>query len=162
MRKKSLIIALFIIAIDQIVKIVVDSILHFSELRSIIPHFFYLTKVYNDGAAWSMFDGAVVFLIIIAILALIFLYKYQKCFKENYRNMLAFALIYGGLIGNLIDRIVYGHVIDYFKLLIGNYNFPIFNLADMAIVSGFILLIIAIIKGEENGSSSKGRKSKIR
>ena len=158
MRKKSLVIAFFIIVIDQIVKIVVDRGFLLNELRTIIPRFFYLTKVYNDGAAWSLFDGEIFLLVIIGILALIYLFKYQKCFKENYRNMIAFSLIYGGLIDNLIDRVIYGYVIDYFKILLGSYNFPIFNLADMAIVVGFILVIIAIIKGEENGSSSRKNK----
>lgn len=158
MRTRSLIIAIFILIIDQIVKISIDSFLRISELITVIPNFFYITKVYNDGAAWSIFDGSVAFLIIVAIVALIFLVSYQKIFQENLRNILAFALIYGGLLGNLVDRIVYGYVIDYIKLLFGNFSFPVFNLADMAIVSGFILLIYAVLRGEDkNGFSSKDK-----
>lgn len=158
MRTRSLIIAIFILIIDQIVKISIDSFLRISELITVIPNFFYITKVYNDGAAWSIFDGSVAFLIIVAIVALIFLVSYQKIFQKNFRNILAFALIYGGLLGNLVDRIVYGYVIDYIKLLFGNFSFPVFNLADMAIVSGFILLIYAVLRGEDkNGFSSKDK-----
>lgn len=158
MRTKSLIVATFILIIDQIIKITVDNFWRFSELITVIPNFFYFTKVYNDGAAWSMFDGSIIFLIAVAVIALIFLINYQKNFQNKYRNIIAFGLIYGGLLGNLVDRIVYGYVIDYIKILIGNYNFPIFNLADMAIVIGFILLIYAVIKGEDkNGNNSKGR-----
>ena len=158
MRTRSLIIAIFILIIDQIVKISIDSFLRISELIAVIPNFFYITKVYNDGAAWSIFDGSVAFLIIVAIVALIFLVSYQKIFQKNFRNILAFALIYGGLLGNLVDRIVYGYVIDYIKLLFGNFSFPVFNLADMAIVSGFILLIYAVLRGEDkNGFSSKDK-----
>ena len=158
MRTRSLIIAIFILIIDQIVKISIDSFLRISELITVIPNFFYITKVYNDGAAWSMFDGSVAFLIIVAIVALIFLISYQKIFQKNFRNIVAFALIYGGLLGNLVDRIVYGYVIDYIKLLFGNFSFPVFNLADMAIVSGFILLIYAVLRGEDkNGFSSKDK-----
>ena len=158
MRTRSLIIAIFILIIDQIVKISIDSFLRISELITVIPNFFHITKVYNDGAAWSIFDGSVAFLIIVAIVALIFLVSYQKIFQENLRNILAFALIYGGLLGNLVDRIVYGYVIDYIKLLFGNFSFPVFNLADMAIVSGFILLIYAVLRGEDkNGFSSKDK-----
>ena len=68
------------------------------------------------------------------------------------------ALIYGGLLGNLVDRLIYGYVIDYFKILLGSYDFPIFNLADMAIVIGFILLIYAIIKGEDKHDSKSRTK----
>lgn len=161
MRKKSLIFATFILVIDQIIKIAVDNFWHFSKIIPVIPNFFYFTKVYNDGAAWSMFDGSVIILIVIAVLALIFLLNYQKSFQNKYRNVIAFGLIYGGLLGNLVDRIVYGHVIDYIKILIGSYNFPVFNIADMAIVGGFILLIYAVIKGEDKNGNSSKRRNKL-
>lgn len=154
MRKKSLIFALVVLIIDQIVKIIVDNVLAFNDLKPIIPNFFYLTKVYNDGAAWSLLSGSTVILIVIAIIALLFLLYYQKSFQSNKRNILAFALIYGGLVGNLLDRLVYGYVIDYFKLLLGSYNFPVFNLADMAIVLGVVLIIYAVIKGEDKNEDS--------
>lgn len=160
MRTRSLIIAIFILIIDQIVKISIDSFLRISELIAVIPNFFYITKVYNDGAAWSIFDGSVAFLIIVAIVALIFLVSYQKIFQKNFRNIVAFALIYGGLLGNLVDRIVYGYVIDYIKLLFGNISFPVFNLADMAIVSGFILIIYSVLKGEDKNEVSSGKRKR--
>ena len=153
MKKKSLIIATIIIVIDQLIKILIDNLLSTSIV--IIPNFFSLQKVYNTGAAWSILSNGTSILIIIAIIAFLLLLKYQNKFKINFRNTLAFGLIYGGLIGNLIDRIVYGYVIDYLRFIIFNYDFPIFNLADSAIVIGFILLILAIIKGEENENSSK-------
>ena len=161
MRKKSLIFATFILIIDQIVKITVDNIWRFSEIIPVISNFLYFTKVYNDGAAWSMFDGSVIILIVIAILALIFLLNYQRNFQNKYRNIVAFGLVYGGLLGNLVDRIIYGYVIDYIKILIGNYNFPVFNIADMAIVGGFILLIYAVIKGEDKNEFSSKRRNKF-
>ncbi len=156
MRTKSLIIATFILVIDQIVKVSIDSFWRINEIITVIPNFFYFTKVYNDGAAWSILDGSIIILIIVAVLAFIFLINYQKHFQNKYRNIIAFGLIYGGLLGNLVDRIIYGYVIDYIKILIGSYNFPVFNIADVAIVSGFILLIYAVIKGEDkNENSSK-------
>ena len=154
MRTKSLIIATFILVIDQIVKVSIDSFWRINEIITVIPNFFYFTKVYNDGAAWSILDGSIIILIIVAVLAFIFLINYQKHFQNKYRNIIAFGLIYGGLLGNLVDRIIYGYVIDYIKILIGSYNFPVFNIADVAIVSGFILLIYAVIKGEDNNENS--------
>ena len=152
MKKKSLIIATIIVIIDQVLKIVIDNILSINESIQVIPNVFYITKVYNTGAAWSLFEGSGILLIIIAIVAFFLLLKYQNYFMENKRNILAFALIYGGLVGNLIDRVIYGYVIDYLHFFIFDYSFPVFNLADIAIVVGFLLVIIAIIKGEEHGS----------
>ena len=70
-------------------------------------------------------------------------------FKNNFRNNMAFGLLMGGIIGNLIDRLFLGYVRDFLAFRIFNYNYPVFNLADTFIVVGVILLIIAIIKGED-------------
>lgn len=157
MKKKSLIIATIILLIDQVLKILINNILSINESIEVIHSFFYITKVYNTGAAWSIFEGSQILLIIIAIIAFFLLLKYQSVFVENKRNIVAFALIYGGLVGNLIDRVIYGYVIDYLHFFIFDYSFPVFNFADMAIVIGFLLVIIAIIKGEENEVSSRRR-----
>lgn len=149
MRKKSFFIAGIIIILDQLIKIIINNNFLYGESCIIIPNFFKLTKVYNNGAAWSMFNGSIAFLIVLAIIALVFLIHYEKSFKNNKRNLLAFSLIYGGLFGNLIDRILYGYVIDYLKFIFGNYHFPVFNLADIAIVTGVFLLLYAIIRGED-------------
>lgn len=153
MKKKSLIIAIFIILLDQGIKILLDNLLKVNESIKIINNFFYITKVYNTGAAWSIFSNGTILLIIIAILSFLFLLYYQNKFKDNLRNIIAFGLIYGGLIGNLIDRLIYGYVIDYFRFIIINYDFPIFNIADCALVIGFVFLIYAIFKGEEKSEN---------
>ena len=158
MKKKSLIIGLFILILDQLIKIIIDQTFYIGKIISIIPNFFYVTKVYNTGAAWSIFEGYRFVLIGISIIALTILIFYEKEFKNNFRNIVAFSLIYGGLLGNLVDRLIYGYVIDYFKILLGSYDFPIFNLADMAIVSGFILLIYAIMRGEDKNDSKSRAK----
>lgn len=156
MKKKSLIIAIIVFLFDILIKYIVDKSFYYGILKSIIPGFFYLTKVYNDGAAWSTFEGDRILLIVIAIISLVFLIMYQKSFKESKRNFLAFGLVYGGLLGNLCDRIRFGYVIDYLKFYIGGYEFPVFNLADTAIVVGFILIIYAIYRGEDkHGNKSK-------
>lgn len=151
MKRKSLIIAIIVFLFDILIKYIVDKSFYYGILKSIIPNIFYLTKVYNEGAAWSIFSGDRYFLIIISFTALIFLLFYEKNFKKSKVNALAFGLVYGGLIGNLFDRIRFGYVIDYLKFYIGGYEFPVFNLADTAIVVGFILMFIAIIKGEDKG-----------
>ena len=115
----------------------------------LIPHFFNLTKVYNYGASWSFLSGYNILLIIITIIMLIILYNYQKKFKENIRNTIAFSLLYGGIWGNLLNRLVYGYVIDFLDFKIFGYDFPIFNFADIWIVLGILLLFIAILKKED-------------
>lgn len=158
MKKKSGIIALVIFVFDQLIKIIIDKSFYYGILKPIIPNLFYITKVYNDGAAWSTLSGARFLLIGISLGALIFLYFYQREFKTNKRNVLAFGLIYGGLLGNLLDRIRLGYVIDYLKVYIGSYEAPIFNLADISIVLGFMLLLIAILKGEDKYGSNHHRR----
>ena len=153
MRKKSLIVAILIFIIDQLIKIMIDINFSYGYLKEIISNFFYVTKIYNYGAAWSLADGYRWLLIIIAIVSFGVLYKYQDKIKNNKRNILAYGLIYGGLLGNLVDRIRLGYVIDYCKINIFNYEFPVFNLADAALVIGFMLLIYAIFKGEDKNAN---------
>lgn len=148
MRKKSIIIAFFICLYDQIIKYVINTNFSDERIVCVIKRFFYINKVHNTGAAWSMFDGNRFFLIIVSVLAFVFLVWLERDFTKNNKISIAFGLIYGGLFGNLIDRIFYGYVTDYFKIVIGSYNYPVFNLADVAIVGGFIILIYCIIKGE--------------
>ena len=149
--KKVYIIALISLIIDQIVKILVSNYLILGQTTKIINNFFYLTYVQNTGAAFSILIGYRYILIIITLIFLYYLYKYTK--KQTNPNKLAIlshGLLLGGIIGNLIDRIIYGYVIDYLDFMIFNYNFPIFNLADTFIVIGCIILVINSYAKEEN------------
>lgn len=150
--KKVYIIALISLIIDQIVKILVSNYLILGQTTKIINNFFYLTYVQNTGAAFSILIGYRYILIIITLIFLYYLYKDTK--KQTNPNKLAIlshGLLLGGIIGNLIDRITYGYVIDYLDFMIFNYNFPIFNLADTFIVIGCIILVInSYAKGENS------------
>ena len=116
----------------------------------IINNFLTFTYTKNTGAAWSLLAGRRFFLIIISVLFLGLIIYYSFKFKNNKRNNIAFGLIMGGLLGNLFDRIFYGYVRDFISLKFGNYYYPIFNVADIAIVISIILIIIAIIKKEDD------------
>ncbi len=155
MRKKIIIFSIMFLLIDQVSKIVLDNVLTLGKSISIFDKFLYITKVYNDGISFSMLTGKRWLIIICSILILVFLYFYMKKFKENKRNMIAFSLIFGGLFGNLIDRIIYGYVIDFIDFYIFNYNYPIFNLADSFICVGILILLYSIYLGEDNENSSK-------
>lgn len=149
--KKVYIFALISLIIDQIVKILISNYLILGQTIKIINNFFYLTYVQNKGAAFSILIG---YRYILIIITFIFLYYLHKCIKKqksfNKLEIISYGLLLGGIIGNLIDRIIYGYVIDYFDFMIFNYNFPIFNLADSFIVIGCIILVInSYLKGED-------------
>ena len=156
MNKKILCLSIIFLSIDLLSKYLIDKFFTLLKSITIINKFFYLTKVYNDGASWSILKGQKIILILITFIFLTVLIIYQKKFKENKRNILAFSLLYGGIIGNLIERIKNGYVIDFLDFYLFNYNYPVFNLADIFIVIGILLLIIAIYKKEDvNDCSSK-------
>lgn len=163
MNKKMIIIASIALILDQISKIIATSYLTLNQSLKIINKFFYLTLCQNEGAAWGMFKNARFVIIIGTIVAIILIYHYIFCFKENKRNNLAFGLLIGGLAGNLIDRIIFGYVRDFLDFYIFKYDYPIFNIADICIVVGVFLLIISVIKGDDkNESDSKDKRRKTR
>lgn len=135
--------------LDQAVKIFINSRFVLGEAYILINNLLSILLVHNTGAAFSILSGNQVFLIIIGILALValLLFVYQG---DNYSDyeIFAYSLLFGGILGNLIDRIFYGYVIDFISLTFVGYNFPIFNIADMCIVASVILIIIKVIKGD--------------
>ena len=153
--KKVAIISLICIILDQIVKLIIIDRIALNAGIKIIEDFFYLTYVRNYGAAWSILTGSRLFLIIIAIVSIFLIYFVLiKDTKLSKFNIICFGLLYGGIIGNLIDRVVRGYVVDYFEFIIINYNFPVFNIADSFIVVSIFLIIIRMLKEEKNGLSS--------
>ena len=151
--KKIGIISLIVIIIDRILKVLVTN--------KIIDGFFYITNCHNEGAAFSLFSGNVLFLIFITLIVLFLIYRTINKENVNKIGILAYGLLLGGILGNLYDRIFYGYVIDYLDFRIFNFNFAIFNLADAAIVIGAILLIV--FEGSDNDErKNKDRSRKLR
>lgn len=147
--KKILPISLLLIVIDQIFKILVINKMALQQSITIINNFFNITYVRNTGAAWSILSGNVLLLIMISVLALVTIYYYLIKDKDlNKIDIVSYSMLIGGIIGNLIDRIVHGYVIDYLDFKIFNYNFPIFNIADTLIVISIIIIGISLIVGE--------------
>ena len=144
MKKFSLIVILSIV-IDRILKIIVSCFLTNKPVY-VINNFFYLISTKNDGAAFSLLEGKRLLFIILAIFALVFIVYYVK--KTKTKNI-GYAMLFGGIVGNLIDRIFFGYVIDYLGfILFGNYM-PIFNFADMLIVIGAFITVIGSDKNED-------------
>ena len=149
LNKKTYIIAIFILIFDQIIKSLTEIYFKLNESVVVIKNFFYITVVHNTGGAWNFLENQSYLFIIFSIIALILLIKFMFSFKNNLRNNIAFACLYGGILSNLADRMFLGYVRDYLDFKIFSYDYPIFNIADCAIVIGVILLIIGIIKGED-------------
>ncbi len=140
-----LLLALAVVLLDQASKLAADAYLQYHQPVPLIP-FFNLTLGYNPGAAFSFLAGAGGwqrwFFSALALLVSGFLIQWLRQVQGRDRWLsLALALILGGAVGNLIDRIAYGHVIDFIHFSVGDWSFPIFNIADSAITVGAILLI---------------------
>ncbi len=149
MKKRIVIGSIIVFIIDLISKLLIDNLLKMGRVIKIIPKFFSLEKVYNTGISFGMLSGNQIIIIIITLVIMVFLLYMQKSFKNNIRNIIAFSLIYGGIVGNLVDRVIYHHVIDFLSFKFGSYSFPVFNIADTCICIGTFLLILAIILKED-------------
>lgn len=150
LNKKTYVIAIIILIIDQVSKSLIEIFFHLHESVPVINDFFYITVVHNTGGAWSIFSNHSYLFIIASVVAIVLLIKFMFGFKKNLRNNIAFASLFGGIFSNLADRIFLGYVRDFLDFKIFGYNYPIFNIADVAIVVGVILLVVAIIKGEDH------------
>jgi len=155
MSRKVYIISILIFLIDQLSKSLISTYLKLNEGISIIQDFFYIRYINNYGASWGILENNRTLLIILSLIAIIILLRYMYSFKKTKLNMYAFGFLLGGILGNLADRLLYGYVKDFFDFIIFNYDFPIFNIADIFIVLGVIMLIISILCGSDtNGSKS--------
>lgn len=137
-----LILALVVFITDQITKIWIINRLPLGSYgpgRSIevIPDFFYLVHVGNTGAAWSILTGKSTLLALIAIATLVGIYFWRRALAlRDQLAQVAFGLLCGGIIGNLVDRIQHQHVVDFLDFHFGSYIYPTFNVADSAICVG--------------------------
>jgi signal peptidase II len=150
-------IAFTIITLDQLSKFIVQQKLDLGQIVPIIPSFFDLTYVLNPGAAFGFLSGASAafrgpFFITISVLAVLFILYY----RSRHRGMgvvpsVALALILGGALGNLIDRLRLGMVVDFLDFHYRSYHWPAFNLADSAITVGVALMVFEIIMDRGKG-----------
>lgn len=139
-----------LIAIDQWVKWWITSNLALGETQPIIPGVLSLNHIRNTGAAWSMLEGKMWFftvVTIVAVVAIIYLMIKNRQTASRW-FMTGLALILAGAIGNFIDRVRLGYVVDMFQT--DFMNFPIFNVADISLVCGVICILIYIILDEKD------------
>lgn len=151
MRRYHFLIALFVVALDRLSKLAIERDLSLHDSISVIPGFFRLTHVENRGAAFGLFAdspsewkiaGLVLFSVIALVIVAALLWKNSHSMSTT---GIGLSLILGGALGNLWDRLVSGHVVDFLLFYVGQYQWPAFNVADSAIVIGAGLLVFEIL-----------------
>lgn len=159
-KKYLYIITVIILFFDQMIKQIVVSQLALHDSISIIPSFFNISYVQNLGGAWGILNHYTWILILLSIGIFLFFSSYlSKQDKITRVSTISYGLFFGGLLGNLADRILRGYVIDYLDFYIFGYDFPVFNLADIAIVVAIFLLIIEMWRDEvyDDRNRQKGK-----
>ena len=151
-----IILTILVILVDFFSKYMVSKLMTVNETINLIDNFFRITYVKNTGAAFSIFSNNTILVIIISVVVIGFLlfYIYKNKGNNKLENV-SYAFILGGAISNLIDRLVYGYVIDFLDFEILSYDAPIFNLADTFIVIGVILFLIHTLRSRYVGNSSE-------
>jgi signal peptidase II len=151
MRKFHLLIAVAIVCLDRISKLAIAKSISLHESIQVLPGFFRITHVENRGAAFGLFadspsEWKIAVLVLFSIVALVIV---SALLWRNSHSMsttgIGLALILGGALGNLWDRLLSGRVVDFLLFYIGRYQWPAFNVADSAIVIGAGLLVFEIL-----------------
>ena len=137
-----------VVVLDQVAKQLARSLLARGQPVEVIPGFFNLTLVFNQGAAWGMLSGFRYGFIALALAMLAFIaLRHDAIFGTGRLGAAASILLCGGIVGNLIDRIAAGRVTDFLDFWHGSYHFPCFNIADSAICIGVALFFLVSFSG---------------
>ncbi len=158
MKKRNVMLVILLLLIDQGSKGIMEAILTGKSI-TVIPNFFSFVFVTNTGAAWSIMQGNTLFLVILGIIAIFSLIFVMPTIKESIWKSISFTMLYAGIIGNLLDRAIFHYVKDFLKFTIFGYEYPVFNFADIFIVVGAILLIVAAWKGDIDERNKRRKHS---
>lgn len=156
-----------VVVLDQLSKLWILDNFQMYERLEIIPNFFNLIYVVNPGAAFSFLADVDsvwrhYFFVGIGVIALVGISYYVYTMRDDSKlYLVSLSLIAGGAIGNLIDRVSYGHVVDFLDVYVGTYHWPAFNIADSGICVGVaIYLIISFVDGRKEKASAQGSEEK--
>ena len=142
-----LLIVTAVIALDQLTKQFITRTMEIGDSNGVIDNFLYITYHRNSGAAFGILEGQMIIFYIITVIAVISIVIWLRNLDLKREKTLAIALtlILGGAIGNFIDRVMYQEVIDFIHTVWWGNDFPIFNVADMALTCGAILMAVDIL-----------------
>ncbi len=149
--------------LDQVTKLIVVRTLNFNDAVSVIPNFFYLEYIHNEGAAWGMFAGNKIVILGMPPLAIVifsFLLSRTSFNKQKF-YVFGLSLMIAGTIGNYIDRLFLGYVVDFLSFRFGSYHYPNFNVADMSLVIGVAMFSIDILFLEDRRLKESSKDEEI-
>lgn len=146
-------VSLGVLVLDQYSKVLVDSAMALHDSIELIPSLA-LRKIYNSGAAFSFLSDAsgwqrwffIALAVVVVVVLTVWLYRLPR---NQTRMALALSLVLGGAAGNLVDRVFYGHVIDFIDVYYASWHWPTFNIADSAISIGAVLLLLDAFSGHK-------------
>ncbi|HFH9837651.1 TPA: signal peptidase II [Streptococcus suis] len=142
-----------LISLDQLVKYWTVNNVELGTVRDFIPGFMSLSYLRNYGAAWSILQNQQWFFTLVTLVVVAGLvWYYIKNIEGNLLTLASLSLVLAGALGNFIDRVRLGYVVDMFHLDL--FSFPVFNVADICLTIGVAILFICIMKEESNGSKS--------
>lgn len=144
-------IALLVFVLDWISKKIVAGSMYIGEQIPVIGHFFILTSIRNTGAAFSIFEGARYFFLLITVFVVAGIVWYIRRMRASGSMLLltGLGMVLGGAVGNFLDRAIYGEVVDFLQFNFGSYTFPIFNVADIGITVGVAMIVLdSLINGD--------------
>ncbi|HIE29548.1 TPA: signal peptidase II [Candidatus Poribacteria bacterium] len=130
-----------VVVIDQVSKLIIQSSIQLNHSKPILKGIFDIVYYKNDGAAFGILKGMNSIFIVIIIIAIGFILMYYRSFRYNSWMKISLGFLLGGALGNLIDRIRIGHVIDFIRLGVNSYWWPAFNLADASVCVGAVMLL---------------------
>lgn len=148
-------VALTVLALDQVTKVALQGSLHLYERVALVPGVLDLTHVHNRGMAFGLFDDVAGgwlrwALVAVAVLAVVIIWSYARREPATTWLLAAFGCVLGGALGNLVDRLRLGYVVDFILVHWGAWQFPAFNVADSAITIGGICLFLDLAREAES------------
>lgn len=158
-----------VVALDQLTKMAVASQIPFNTYYDppplpVLEGFFYLVHIGNRGSAWGLMQDYQAILIGIAVLALaLIFYMRRQLVRPHLALQYSFGLLCGGIVGNLSDRLVHGHVVDFIDVHLPGYRWPAFNIADSGICIGvFLYIIFTYCRPDFDPTRREGRPPPLR
>lgn len=152
-------VALIVVVIDQVTKYMIVKTMELSETIPLIEGVFHITSHRNRGAAFGILQDARWFFVVITVIVVAAIFWYLPRIRDQKMSSWGFALILGGAVGNFIDRLLKGEVVDFldFRLI----HFPIFNVADSCIVIGVGLLLLDTLREAKQAKSAEQLKVEV-
>lgn len=162
--KKVFVVSIVLLIIDSIIKWLIMHNIGIGHNIQVIGSFLTITHLKNTGAAFNMFNS---YQLLLGFLAIVVIWYLLKLLSEEERltklKIILYSMLFTGIVANLLDRIIYGGVIDYISFQIFNLNMPVFNLADtLIVISISIYLIMEIVVENKHENKSKRKRSKTR